>query len=49
MAVVLPGDLSRRESLRRSKREFREEDYDEVVETDDETPTEDGSDMKEDA
>ena len=46
--LVLTDDLIR-ESLRRSKREFREEDYDEVVETDDETPTEDGSDMKEDA
>lgn len=46
--LVLTDDLIR-ESLRRSKREFREEDFDEVVETDDETPTEDGPDMKEDA
>ena len=44
--LVLTDELIR-ESLRRSKKEFREEDYDEVVETDDET--EDGSDMKEDA
>ena len=44
--LVLTDDLIR-ESLRRSKNEFREEDYDEVVEQDDET--EDGSDMKEDA
>ncbi|MEM7743978.1 MAG: ribosome maturation factor RimP [Pseudomonadota bacterium] len=35
------------ESLRRSKKKFREEDFDEVVESDDET--EDGSDMREDA
>ena len=46
--LVLTDDLIT-ESLRRSKREFREEDFDEVVETDGETPTEDGSDMKEDA
>ena len=46
--LVLTDDLIR-ESLRRSKREFNADDYDEVFETDDETPTEDGSDMKEDA
>ncbi|MEM9061135.1 MAG: ribosome maturation factor RimP [Pseudomonadota bacterium] len=45
--LVLTDDLIR-ESLRRSKKEFREEDYDEVVETDDE-PNEDGPNMKEDA
>ena len=44
--LVLTDDLIT-ESLRRSKQRFREEDYDEVVEVDDET--EDGSDMKEDA
>ena len=43
--LVLTDDLIT-ESLRRSKREFREEDYDDV-ETDD--TTEDGSDMREDA
>lgn len=35
------------ESLRRSKKKFREEDFDEIVGDDD--ATEDGSDMKEDA
>lgn len=45
--LVLTDDLIR-ESLRRSKREFNAEDYDEVVETDDE-PSEDGPNMKEDA
>ena len=44
--LVLTDELVT-ESLRRSKKKFREEDYDEVIETDDET--EDGSDMKEDA
>ena len=37
------------ESLRRSKKRFREEDYDEVIESDDDNEAEDGSDMKEDA
>lgn len=46
--LVLTDDLIT-ESLRRSKRDFNAEDYDEVVETDDEPQTEDGSDMKEDA
>lgn len=50
--LVLTDELVA-ESLRRSKRRFREEDYDEIVETDDdsvsETPTEDGPDMREDA
>ncbi|MEM7239989.1 MAG: ribosome maturation factor RimP [Pseudomonadota bacterium] len=45
--LVLTDDLVA-ESLRRSKTRFREEDFDEVVEEDD-TQTEDGSDMKEDA
>ncbi|MEM6662505.1 MAG: ribosome maturation factor RimP [Pseudomonadota bacterium] len=45
--LVLTDDLVA-ESLRRSKTRFREEDFDEVVE-DDDTPTEDGPDMKEDA
>lgn len=44
--LVLTDDLIT-ESLRRSKKEFREEDFDDVVEIDDEA--EDGSDMKEDA
>ena len=44
--LVLTDELVA-ESLRRSKNKFREEDFDEVIETDDET--EDGSDMKEDA
>ena len=47
--LVLTDDLVT-ESLRRSKHKFREADYDEVIETDeDDNPTEDGSDMKEDA
>ena len=46
--LVLTDDLIT-ESLRRSKKDFNADDFDEVVETDDETPTEDGSDMKEDA
>ena len=47
--LVLTDDLVT-ESLRRSKHKFRESDYDEVIETDeDDNPTEDGSDMKEDA
>ncbi|MGD1925558.1 MAG: ribosome maturation factor RimP [Paracoccaceae bacterium] len=45
--LVLTDDLIR-ESLRRSKREFNAEDYDEVVETDDEQ-REDGPNMKADA
>ncbi|MEM7061024.1 MAG: ribosome maturation factor RimP [Pseudomonadota bacterium] len=45
--LVLTDDLIT-ESLRRSKQRFREEDFDEIVEVD-EDPTEDGSDMKEDA
>ena len=44
--LVLTDELIT-ESLRRSKKKFREEDYDEVIETGEET--EDGSDMKEDA
>ena len=44
--LVLTDELVA-ESLKRSKQKFREEDFDEVIETDDET--EDGSDMKEDA
>ncbi|MFK7945078.1 MAG: ribosome maturation factor RimP [Paracoccaceae bacterium] len=44
--LVLTDDLIT-ESLRRSKKKFREEDYDEVIEAGEET--EDGSDMKEDA
>ena len=46
--LVLTDDLIT-ESLRRSKKDFNADDFDEVVETDDETPTEDGSDMQEDA
>ena len=50
--LVLTDDLIR-ESLRRSKKDFDADDYDDVVEVDgthdSETPTEDGSDMKEDA
>ena len=46
--LVLTDDLIT-ESLRRSKQSFREEDFDEVIETEEEDPTEDGSDMKEDA
>ena len=45
--LVLTDDLIT-ESLRRSKQRFREEDFDEIVESH-EDPTEDGSDMKEDA
>jgi ribosome maturation factor RimP len=45
--LVLTGDLIS-ESLRRSKQRFREEDFDEIVETEEDS-TEDGSDMKEDA
>ena len=48
--LALTDDLIA-ESLRRSKREFREADYD-AIETEDETEetrTEDGSDMREDA
>ena len=45
--LVLTDDLIT-ESLRRSKQKFRAEDFDEIVETE-EDPTEDGSDMKEDA
>jgi ribosome maturation factor RimP len=44
--LVLTDDLIT-ESLRRSKQKFREEDFDDVIQTDDET--EDGSDMKENA
>lgn len=44
--LVLTDDLIT-ESLRRSKREFREEDYDDI--TTEDTPKEDGSDMREDA
>ena len=44
--LVLTDELIA-ESLKRSKQKFREEDFDEVVEIDDET--EDGSDMREDA
>ncbi|MEM1300374.1 MAG: ribosome maturation factor RimP [Pseudomonadota bacterium] len=49
--LVLTDELIT-ESLRRSKKKFNEADFDEVVEIDDEqenTETEDGSDMKEDA
>ena len=47
--LVLTDELVT-ESLRRSKKRFREEDFDEVIETeDDDTEREDGSDMREDA
>ena len=46
--LVLTDDLIT-ESLRRSKKKFREEDFDEVIETEDEDQKEDGSDMREDA
>ena len=46
--LVLTDELIT-ESLRRSKQKFREEDFDEVIETDQDTETEDGSDMREDA
>jgi len=45
--LVLTNDLIT-ESLRRSKQRFREEDFDDIVEIDEDS-TEDGSDMKEDA
>lgn len=45
--LVLTDDLIT-ESLRRSKKKFREEDFDEIVGSEDDE-TEDGSDMKEDA
>ena len=46
--LVLTDDLIT-ESLRRSKKKFRKEDFDEVIETEDEDQKEDGSDMREDA
>ena len=46
--LVLTDDLIT-ESLRRSKKKFRQEDFDEVIETEDEDQKEDGSDMREDA
>lgn len=46
--LVLTDDLIT-ESLRRSKKKFRQEDFDEVIETEDEDKKEDGSDMREDA
>ncbi len=50
--LVLTDELVA-ESLKRAKQRFREEDYDEIVESDDttdeDTQTEDGSDMREDA
>ena len=48
--LVLTDELIT-ESLRRSKQRFREEDFDEVIETeeDDDNRTEDGSNMREDA
>lgn len=48
--LVLTDELFT-ESLRRSKKQFRQEDFDEVIETEeeDDKPTEDGSDMREDA
>lgn len=48
--LVLTDELIS-ESLRRSKHRFRQEDFDEVIETEEEedNQTEDGSDMKEDA
>ncbi|MEM9140827.1 MAG: ribosome maturation factor RimP [Pseudomonadota bacterium] len=45
--LVLTDDLIA-ESLKRSKQRFRAEDYDDVIETEDDT-TEDGSEMREDA
>ena len=46
--LVLTDELVT-ESLRRSKKRFREEDFDEVIETDEDNEAEDGSDMREDA
>ena len=46
--LVLTDELVT-ESLRRSKKRFREEDFDEVIQTDEDNEAEDGSDMREDA
>ena len=46
--LVLTDELVT-ESLRRSKKRFREEDFDEVIETEEDNEAEDGPDMREDA
>jgi len=46
--LVLTDELVS-ESLKRSKQRFRAQDYDEIEETNEDTQTEDGSDMREDA